>query len=318
MRVAILEPLGISSNEIANIAGDVLPFEHELVQASDRVEVAEVLIERAEGAEAVIIANVPFPDECIDALPDIKILSVAFTGIDHVGMTACKARGIAVCNAAGYSTTSVAEHAVGLTLAVYRHIPKADAAARAGKTRTGLLGQDLCGKTVGIIGTGAIGQHTAKLFVAFGCRALGWSRSKRGEFADLGGEYVELDELLSESDVVTLHIPLTDETRGLIGRQELFKMKPGTVLINCARGPIVDNQALADSLARRHLFGAGIDVFETEPPLDTDHSLLKSPYTVVAPHVAFATTEAMRRRAHLVFENIAAWKEGKPVRVCEG
>ena len=139
---------------------------------------------------------------------------------------------------------------------------------------------------------------------------MGYSRSQRPEALSLGLSYVSLDTLLAESDIVSLHTPLTDETRGMINRDRIAKMKPGAILINTARGAVADSQALADALREGRLGALGTDVFETEPPLSEDHPLLHAPHTVLTPHVAFATEESLDRRAEITFDNVIQWLSG--------
>lgn len=211
------------------------------------------------------------------AAPKVKYIAVAFTGVDHVDLSACRARGIAVSNAAGYSTNAVAELVFGLAIGLYRSIPACDQRARTGGTKDGLVGPELHGKTMGIVGTGAIGRRVAAIASAFGCKLLAYSRTEREEMKALGAEYVTLEELMERSDIVSLHVPVTDGTRGLIGRELLEKMKKSAILINTARGPVVDNAALAEALENGSIAGAGIDVFDMEPPIPGDYPLLTAP-----------------------------------------
>ena len=183
-----------------------------------------------------------------------------------------------------------------------------------GGSSAGLQGSELAGKTVGIIGTGAIGQRTAQLFSAFRCRLLGYSRRARPEAEALGIRYVSLPELLSSSDIVSLHTPLTEETRGLLGREELALMRPGAVLVNTARGPVVDSAALSEALKEGRI-RAGIDVYEKDPPLPADHPLIGAPNLVCTPHIGFNTRESIERRAAMAFENVTAFLNGLPVRL---
>ena len=163
---------------------------------------------------------------------------------------------------------------------------------------------------MGIVGTGRIGMATARLFKAFGCHLLGYSRTVRSEAEAEGICYVGLDELLSKSDIVTVHTPLTDETRNLLGREKIALMKKNAILINTSRGPVVDNVALAEALNEGRLAGAGIDVFDGEPPLPEDYPLLHAKNAVCTPHVGFATVESIDRRTEIVFDNVAKWMEG--------
>jgi len=226
-----------------------------------------------------------------------------------VDLEAARSRGIRVSNAAGYSTQAVAELTLCMMLSLLRNVPAVEARCREGKTKDGLVGCELMGKTVGIVGTGAIGARTAELCNAFGCKVLGYKRRLTGNEPSFI-EFVSLDDLLSRSDIVSLHCPLNEDSHHLINRDTISKMKKGAYLINAARGPIVDSQALAEALNSGYLSGAGIDVFETEPPLDPSHPLLNSKNTIVTPHVAFASAESMETRAKIVFENIVKWLEG--------
>ena len=234
---------------------------------------------------------------------------MAFTGVDHVDREAAKAKGVKVSNAAGYSNEAVSELVLCMMLALLRNVPQVEARCRAGQTKDGLVGVELMGKTVGIVGVGAIGTRTAELCHAFGCKILGNKRHVRGNEPDYI-EFVSLEELLSRSDIVSLHCPLNEDSRGMIYKDTIAKMKPGALLRNAARGPVVESQALADALNSGYLGGAGIDVFETEPPLDPAHPLLHSKNTIVTPHVAFASAESMEARCKIVFDNIAQWMDG--------
>ena len=166
---------------------------------------------------------------------------------------------------------------------------------------------EIAGKKVGIIGCGRIGIRTAELFQVFGAQVSGYSRTVKPELSEKGIRQVPLETLLAESDIVSLHIPLTPETRGFLDRSRIGMMKKGAVLINCARGPVADAQALADALNEGNLAGAGVDVFDTEPPIPADHPLLHAKNAVLTPHLGFLTEESMQRRAVMVFDNVLAW-----------
>lgn len=315
MKIVMMEPLGVDKRVIEGLAKPFVDDGHDFVPCFEKIDGREKLIETASDADVLIIANSPLEGDVVKACPKLKMISVAFTGIDHVDAAACKEKGVLVSNAAGYSTDSVVELTFGLILNVLRNINKCDEATRAGKTKEGLVGHELSKKTVGIIGTGAIGIKVAKVAKAFDCKVLGYSRSERQEALEAGVEYTSIDELLRKSDIVTIHTPLTEETRLLLDKERISLMKPSAVLINAARGGIVDSKALADALNNGKLSGAGIDVFEMEPPIPSDHTLLNSRNTILTPHVAFATDESMVRRAEFTFENIDAWIKGTPIRV---
>ena len=312
MKLVILEPLGVEEEKLLALAKEKLGNRAEIVYYDTRVTDPDTLAGRAEDADIAVISNLPFKKEVMERCPKLKMLSVAFTGVDHVDMDYCHERGILVSNCAGYSNTAVSELVFGLALSLYRRIIECDRAVRAGKDKTGLVGLELSGKKFGIIGMGAIGTRTAQLAKAFGCEVLGFNRSPR---QIEGVRMTDLDTLLSECDIVSLHVPLTDETKGLIGERELSLMKPDAVLINTARGPVVDSRALAAALKEGRLAGAAVDVYETEPPIAQDHPLLTAPNVTATPHVAFATKEALYQRAAIVFDNVAGYLDGKPQNV---
>lgn len=316
MNIALLEPLGVSPELIDELARPLRDAGHTFTAYDTKTTDPAELARRSAGADVVMIANNPYPASVIEAADALKMIAVAFTGIDHVGLDACRARGITVCNCAGYSDVSVAELTIGLTIDVLRKVRAGDAAVRAGGTAAGLTGREIAGKTVGIVGTGKIGVQTARLFKAFGACVLGYARHEHPEALEAGVVYAPLEELLAQSDIVSLHLPLNDTTRKSFGAAQFAQMKQGAVFINCARGAIVDNDALAAALTSGHLAGAGIDVFDAEPPIDPAYPLLQAPNTIFTPHVAFLTEEAMVRRAHIEFENVAAYLAGTPQNVC--
>ena len=312
MKLVILEPLGVEQEKLLALAEEKLTDRVKIEAYDTRVTDADTLAERAKDADIVVLSNLPFRKEVMERCPKLKMISVAFTGVDHVDMDYCRERGILVSNCAGYSNTAVSELVFGLALSLYHRIIDCDRAVREGRDKTGLTGLELSGKKFGVIGMGAIGTRTAKLAEAFGCQVLGFNRSPRQVE---GVRMTDLDTLLSECDIVSLHVPLTEQTRGMIGEREIGLMKRNAVLINTARGPVVDSAALASALREGRLAGAAVDVYETEPPIAQDHPLLAAPNLVATPHVAFATKEALYQRAVIVFDNVAGYLDGKPQNV---
>lgn len=317
MNIALLEPLGVPAETIDELSRPLIEAGHSFTYYDTKTTDAAELARRSAGADVVMIANNPYPAEAFHGADALKMIAVAFTGIDHVALDACRERGIEVRNCAGYSDVSVAELALGLTIDVLRKVAEGNAAVRAGQTSAGLMGREICGKTVGIVGTGHIGVTAGKLFRAFGARVLGYARHEHPEATEAGIEMVGLDELLAQSDIVSLHLPLNDSTRKSFGSQQIAQMKDGAVLINCARGAIVDNDALADALNAGKVAGAGIDVFDMEPPIPADYALVNARNCIFTPHVAFLTEEAMQRRAKIEFDNVLAYVEGRAQNVCE-
>lgn len=312
MKISLLEPLRVPKEYIEELAKPLIDAGHEFVYYDEKTTDPNELYERSKDSEVVIIANNPYPKEVIEKLTTTKLINVAFTGVDHVDGASAKEKGIKIANASGYATQAVAELSIGLVLSVYRAINQGDTDIRKGEAFPGLIqGQEIHGKTVGIVGTGTIGIQTAKLFKAFGAKLLGYNRSKKQEAIDMGIEYVSLDTLIETSDIISVHLPMTEDTKHLLGKPELEKMKESAIIINVARGPIIDNEALADALANKTIAGAGIDVFDMEPPIADDYPLLKVQNAVLTPHVGFLTDEAMLMRAQIVFDNVLAYINGE-------
>ena len=253
----------------------------------------------------------------LDAAPRLKVVSTMSVGYDHIDVAACRGRGILLGHTPGVLDETTADLAFALILASGRRIAEADRFVRAGKWETWspmfMTGQEVHGATLGIVGFGRIGQAVARRAKGFGMRLLYHSRSpKPGEAEPLGAEYRSLDDMLRESDFVSLHVPLTEETRGLIGTRELGLMKPTAHLVNTARGPVVDQRALYEALQEGRIAGAGIDVFETEP-VPTDDPLLTLENVTLLPHIGSATVATRTKMARMAAENLAAGVQGKPM-----
>ena len=310
-KIVIMESLGISAEELA---ARKAPFEaqgHVFVDYPKTTDPAK-LIEEAKDADAMILANMPMPADVLRKCDKLKFIDVAFTGVDHVGLDAAKEKNIAVSNASGYSNEAVSELVIGTTLSLARNLRSVEDRCREGKDKTGLVGWEIKGKTVGIIGLGKIGTRTAELFHAFGANVLAQSRTHHDGVAEYI-EQVSQEELLRRSDIVVLHCPLNDSTRGMINAEKLAMMKPTALLVNVARGPVVVEKDLAVALENGVIAGAAIDVFDKEPPLDTASPILHVPNCLVTPHVAFATQQSMSLRAEIVFDNLAKWMEGHQI-----
>ena len=314
MKIVLLEGLGVSEEIIRKQTKKLNEMGHEFVVYEKNTD-PRVQAERCEDADIIMLANMPLSREAIERASHLQYIDVAFTGVDHIPMDEAGKRGIAVSNASGYATQAVAELCISFMIQLLRNVKQTEQRCREGGTKDGLIGNLLCGKTVGIIGAGAIGKRTAELCKAFGCKVIAYSRS-RVEHPAIDRQ-VTLEELLKEADIVSLHCPLTEETRGMIGEEQLRMMKKTAVLINTARGPVADSEALAKALTEGRIAGAACDVFETEPPLDAEHPLLHTPNTIVTPHIAFASEESMEQRADIVFENLYTWLEGKQLNKVE-
>lgn len=317
MKITLLESLGIPAHVLTQYRTELESQGHTFTAYHEKTTDPDELIRRTGDSDIAIIANNPYPARVVKGAPNLKMLDVAFTGIDHVALDACREKGVMVCNAAGYSTQCVAELAIGLTVSCLRQMPACETATRTGGVGGPLRGREIAERTVGIVGTGAIGIRTAQLFLAFGAKVIAYSRTVKPEVEAMGVTYVSLEELMERSDIVSLHVPNNDQTKGMISRELLAKMQPTAILINVARGAIVDNEALAEALNKGIIAGAGIDVFDMEPPIPADYPLLQAKNTVLTPHVAFATDESMLRRAEIVFQNVRAYLAGQPENVCK-
>ena len=304
MKIVFLEPLGLKVSLIEEACAGLKKQGHEVVIYPDRNENLDELKRRAEGAEIIIESNIPLRKDFLDACPNLKMLSIAFTGLDHIDMEECKRRGIIVKNAAGYSTEAVAELAIAMMVDVYRKVVENDRITRECQRKGIMPGREIGGKTLGIVGMGNIGQRVAKIANAYGCKVLAWNRTPK---TVEGVTFVDKETLLRESDIVTLHIALNNETRDFITARELKLMKPSAILINTARGPVVNEQALADALKSGIIAGAATDVYGTEPPLKADHPLFDAPNLTMLPHIGFATEEAFVLRLGIVVNNVDAY-----------
>ena len=312
MKVVFLEPLGIGNDRLAEIVEGTVGSAAEFQYYPDRVEAEDVLIERSQGADCVVLSNMKYGTEIISKCPQLKMICVAFTGVDLVDVDYCRERGIRVCNCAGYSTVAVADLVFGFVIDLARNILACNQTVRQKGTKQGLVGFELEGKNFGVIGAGAIGTRVLKIAQAFGCKTYAYSRTPKQ--ID-GVMFVELDELLKTCDIISVHVPQTPSTIGMIGKEQFALMKDTALFINTARGPIVDSAALADALNSGKIAGAAVDVFEMEPPVPQDHILFQARNLIATPHVAFASEQAFEKRAVIVAENIKKWMDGEPQNV---
>jgi D-3-phosphoglycerate dehydrogenase len=301
----VLQPIHAAGIERLRKAGCEVRLAASLAPADVARDIAD--------ARAVLTRDAPVRDALMAAAPRLAVIGVHGTGVDNVAVEAATARGIAVVNTPGANARSVAEHALALTFHLAKSIGGGDRAARQSdgsfKYRSSLV--ELEGATFGVIGFGAIGRATARLAKAFGMEVIGWSRSQdEAAFAADGVRRVpSLDDVLSESDVVSLHVPGGPATRGMIGRDQLARMKPNAYLINTARGALIDEAALAEALIAGRIAGAGLDVFAVEP-LPESSPLIGLDNVVLTPHVGGSTEAAMYRAATTLADEVLAVLEG--------
>ncbi|HQR52660.1 MAG TPA: D-2-hydroxyacid dehydrogenase [Burkholderiales bacterium] len=272
---------------------------------------------RLQGATVAITNKVPLRGELLGRLPDLKMIAVAATGYDIIDVQFCKANGVAVANIRNYAVHTVPEHVFAMVLALRRNLLAYRAAVESGRWRE--VDQfcffdypigDLCDATIGIVGEGAIGQGTAKIARGFGMKVL-FADHAPPKAPDV--EFTPMDTVLRESDIVTLHCPMTAESRGMIGEKELKMMKRTALLINTARGGLVQEDALVRALKEGWIAGAGFDVLVKEPPKDGNPLLdLRLPNFILTPHVAWASDGAMQFLADQLIDNIELWRKGTP------
>ncbi|MDU5342309.1 NAD(P)-dependent oxidoreductase [Anaerococcus vaginalis] len=310
MKISLIDPLLVDDKIIESHKKKIEKLGHEFQYFKKSASDDEKIIERLKDSDVAIITNNKFSKNVIENT-NLKLIDVAFTGFNHVDIEACNEKNIIVENASGYSDDSVAELVLGLTISLMRKFNENRKNMYEDESFK-VIGQIIKGKTVGVVGTGKIGIRVIELFKAFGANILAYSRSEKDEVKNLGAKYVSLDELLKNSDIVTIHLPQNKETCGFIGQNELDLMKDKAILINCARGPIVDNDYLAKLLNEDKL-RAGIDVFDMEPPIDKNYPLRNAKNTVLTNHVGFLTQEAMDIRCEIVFDNLYKFLDGKIV-----
>jgi D-3-phosphoglycerate dehydrogenase / 2-oxoglutarate reductase len=299
----VTRPIVLVAEELAPSALEVLAgdFDVRSVDGADRAALLPALAE----ADAVIVRSATTIDpEALAAAPRLKVVARAGIGLDNVDVPAATQAGVLVVNAPQSNVVSAAEHAVALLLAVARRVPQADASLRAGQwQRSRFTGVELAGKTLGVVGLGRIGVLVAQRLSAFGMRLVAYDPYVSApRAAQMGVRLLALDELLAEADVITIHLPRTKETVGLIGERELALVKPGAILVNAARGGLVDEHALAQALKSGRLGGAGVDVFAVEPC--TDSPLFAFDTAVVTPHLGASTVEAQDKAGLAVARSV--------------
>lgn len=308
MKISLIDPLEVKESYILEQKEKLEKLGHEFTYYKESAKDCEEKIARLKDTDIAMITNKPISRKVIENT-NLKLIDVAFTGVDHVDLEASKEKGIKVLNASGYSDDSVAELVIGLTIGVLRKFNQ-NRENIFERQNNYLLGSLIKGKTFGVIGTGHIGKKLIELLQVFGCKIIAFSRTEKDDIKALGVEYVDLKTLLKESDIVSLHIPNNKETKHFLGKDQLDLVKEGAVLINCARGAVVDNDYLAKLLNEDKL-RAGIDVFDMEPPLPEDYPLRNAKNVILTNHVAFYTEEAMQIRADIVFDNLYSYLKGE-------
>lgn len=284
----------------------------------------EEALERVKDAEILLTNKTPITEELLAAARKVKYVGVMATGYNIVDLEACRRRNIPVTNVPAYSTNAVAQLVFAYLLEICHHVTHHTEAVMAGEWTNSkdfsfwnypLI--ELSGKTMGVIGFGSIGIRVSEIAQAFGMKVLVWSRTKKPEYENERLIFVPLDELYRKADVISVHVPLTKETENLIDKEAINKMKDGVILINTARGGIINEKDLADALNSGKVYAAGVDVV-TKEPIEADNPLLKAKNLFITPHIGWAPKEARTRCMEIVVQNVKAFIEGKPQNVVNG
>lgn len=303
------------TEEILDPSVDSLAERHEVLREPHLWKDRPALLERLRDVDAVMVRNMTTVDRAfLDAAPRLRVIGRIGVGLDNLDLRAINERGIVVCYPPEENAVSVAEHVFALLLSLARHIPAADRCVREGRwDRSRYIGIELAGRTLGILGLGRIGFRVAVRARAFGMRVLAYDPHLVGQHpavTETGTELTSLEDVLSRSDVITLHLPLTEETRHLINAERLAMMKPGALIINTSRGSTVDEAALSEALRSGQLGGAALDVREQEPPGESPlHDL---PNVLLTPHIASWTEESLHRVISTVTADVARVLDGQP------
>ena len=304
-QILVLQDLGISSLKLNDLLS-TLSIENQLIHGFSDINLID------EKVQIIITIKEKVDEKLLIQFPNTQLIAVAFTGYDVVDINYCKQQNISVCNVPSYATDAVAELTIGLAISLLRDIPKTNHLIKNNGWNFA-PGKELRGKKIGIIGTGTIGIRVAELFKVFGCEVLGWSRSRNQDFINLGGIYLDdINELCTTVDILSIHTPLNEATKNLIDVKQFSHMKPTSFLINTARGPIVNQIALTNALNQNIIAGAAIDVFDVEP-VPQDLALLKTTNSIITPHIAYKTQEALQRRATITIDNIKHFLAGNPI-----
>ena len=319
MKIVVLD-------DYQRVARTLGPFDSladaEVAVLHEHIADPDELADALRGAEVVVAMRerTPFPAAMFDRLPDLRLLVTTGMANAAVDMAAAAAHGVTVTGTMMYGpgkSSSATELTWALILAVRRHVVAEDRALRDGRWQT-TIGTDLAGSTLGVLGLGRLGTQVARIGQAFDMRVIAWSQNLTPErAAEAGATWVPKEELFAASDVVTVHLKLSERTTGLVGAAELAAMKPSAVLVNTSRGPIVDQDALVAALTAGGIAGAGLDVYDVEP-LPPGNPLRGAPNTVLLPHLGYVTEGGYRSMYDQVVEDITAWRAGTPVRVLAG
>jgi len=294
---------------------DSLPAEIQIDVFNDHLDTESAVADRLLPYEILVIMRerTPFSRSLIEKLSNLKLLVTTGPRNHSIDLAACLEKGIVVCGTESRKSPP-AEHTWALILALLKSIPQADHATRMGRWG-GAVTTELDGKTLGVLGLGRLGTKVAQVGLAFGMKVIAWSQNLTDSRAsEVGAVRVEKDELFADSDIISIHLILSDRTRGLVGAREIGLMKPTAYIVNTSRGPILQERAIIEALKAEKIAGAGIDVFDTEP-LPSDHPFLTLRNTVITPHIGYVSRENFKTYFKQASEDVAAWLNGQPIRV---
>lgn len=311
MKIVLLNDLLVNKDFYKNVERDLKKLGYDFIYYLDKPKNDEEIIERIKDCDILIDDNTPLSVEVLKEAKNLKYIDVAFTGVDHIPLKYCHEKKIVVSNCSGYATEAVAELILCCILTLARDLKRLDSEMREDKSNINFLGSELSERVVGIIGTGKIGGRLIELLRAFNLRILAYSRTIKKSIVQKGVTYVDLNDLLKNSDYVCLTLPLDASSFHLIGEKELRLMKKTACIINTARGPVIDETALINALKNNIIRGAALDVFNVEPPLDDNNELLKLNNVLLSPHIGYRTNEAMKKRAEIALSNIYSFLEKK-------
>lgn len=311
MKIVLLNDLLVNKDFYKNVERDLKKLGYDFIYYLDKPKNDEEIIERIKDCDILIDDNTPLSVEVLKEAKNLKYIDVAFTGVDHIPLKYCHEKKIVVSNCSGYATEAVAELILCCILTLARDLKRLDSEMREDKANINFLGSELSERVVGIIGTGKIGGRLIELLRAFNLRILAYSRTIKKSIVQKGVTYVDLNDLLKNSDYVCLTLPLDASSFHLIGEKELRLMKKTACIINTARGPVIDETALINALKNNIIRGAALDVFNVEPPLDDNNELLKLNNVLLSPHIGYRTNEAMKKRAEIALSNLYSFLEKK-------
>ena len=308
MNIVCIEPLSVSQQLMDGLSDRIEQLGHQCICYGDRPGSQKETALRMRDADIAVITDLPVTQAVIEKTKHLKLLVIAFSSKDHVDLEACNDRGIRVIQIEGYSAFAVAELAVAMMISLLRDMIKANNAMRTGEHELPYMGEELHGKTIGIIGLGDVGVTVARIMNTFGCRVIAYDLTPSGEAYQAGVTYVKLEQLFKESDILSIHCPLTEQTEGMVTYELLSTMKPTAYVINVGRGPVIEMDGLLRALQEGCIAGVGIDTKE-KTKMEKDHRLLEFDQAIVTPHIGYRTRESFERRLEAVQRQILGWIE---------